>query len=61
MYCCGDTVTLADLCLVPQVYNARRFGVDMEAFPLIVAIDARLGKLAAFEAAHPSKQPDAVA
>lgn len=60
VYCCGDMVTLADLCLVPQVYNANRFGVNMAQFPLIATIDARLAKLSAFEKAHPSQQPDAV-
>jgi len=54
-YCLGDTVTLADICLVPQVYNARRWGVDMAAFPRIAAIDANLSALPAFAAAHPDR------
>jgi maleylacetoacetate isomerase len=58
-YCVGDAVTMADLCLVPQVYNARRFKVDLSAFPLISRIDATLSALPAFVAAHPDKQPDA--
>jgi glutathione S-transferase len=73
-YCVGDAVTLADVCLVPQVYNAHRcvsvtdgdmlmayrFNVDMDAFPLIVRIDQALGELEPFQRAHPSRQPDAV-
>ena len=60
LYCFKDSVSLADLYLVPQVYNANRFGVDMTAFPLISGICARLEVLDAFVAAHPSKQPDAI-
>ena len=56
-YCHGDTVTLADLCLVPQLYNARRWGVDLAPFPRVTAIDAALLALPAAQAAH----PDAVA
>lgn len=51
----GETVTLADICLVPQVYNARRWGVDMAAFPHIGSIDASLTALPAFAAAHPDR------
>ena len=51
----GDQVTLADICLVPQVYNARRWGVDMAAFPRIADIDANLATLPAFAAAHPDR------
>jgi maleylacetoacetate isomerase len=51
----GDKVTLADICLVPQVYNARRWGVDMAAFPRIAAVDAKLAALPAFAAAHPDR------
>ena len=51
----GDQVTLADICLVPQVYNARRWGVDMAAFPRITAVDANLAALPAFAAAHPDR------
>ena len=57
-YCVGDTITMADLCLVPQVYNARRFKVDMSKYPTIERIDAALLQLPAFKAAHPSAQPD---
>lgn len=58
-FCHGDAPTLADIVLVPQVFNARRFGVDMGRFPTIAAIDARCAELAAFADAAPAKQPDA--
>ncbi|TBZ22486.1 maleylacetoacetate isomerase [Rhizobium leguminosarum] len=51
----GDMPTMADLCLVPQLYNARRWGVDMTAFKRIVAIDSRCTELPAFQAAHPDR------
>lgn len=59
-YCLGDTVTVADLCLVPQLYNARRFSVDLDQYPRLLEIEARLNALPAFQAAHPDQQPDAV-
>jgi maleylacetoacetate isomerase len=55
----GDAPTVADICLVPQVFNARRFKVDISAFPKIVAVDAHASAHPAFAAAHPSAQPDA--
>jgi len=58
-YLCGKDVTLADLCLVPQVFNARRLKVPLDAFPKIVAADAACLKLAAFDKARPENQPDA--
>ena len=58
-FCHGDTPTLADCCLVPQVFNARRFGVDLTAYPTIAAIDAACAALDAFAAAHPANQADA--
>ncbi|OZI44402.1 maleylacetoacetate isomerase [Bordetella genomosp. 5] len=58
-FCHGDTPTVADLCLVPQVYNARRFGCDLSAFPTIERIDAACGELQAFVDAQPQNQPDA--
>jgi maleylacetoacetate isomerase len=59
LYCDGDTPSLADLCLVPQVYNARRFDVDMSKFPAISRIEKQCLSLPAFEAAKPENQPDA--
>jgi maleylpyruvate isomerase len=58
-YCFGNAVTLADVCLVPQVYNARRLKVPLDRFPKIVAVDAACLKLSAFERARPENQPDA--
>ena len=58
-YCFGNTVTLADLCLVPQLYNARRFDVDLDEFPNLLNIESRLSQQPAFLAAHPDSQPDA--
>jgi len=58
-YICGERVTLADLSLVPQVYNARRLKVPLEKFPKIVGVDAACMKLAAFDRARPENQPDA--
>lgn len=58
-YCVGDTVTLADICLVPQVYNAQRFALDMTPYPTISAITQRCQQLAAFALAAPEQQPDA--
>jgi maleylacetoacetate isomerase len=58
-FCLGDAPTLADVCLVPQMYNARRFGVDVTRYPRLVAISAHLEALPAFAAARPENQPDA--
>lgn len=58
-YCFGNQVTLADICLVPQLYNARRFKVDLAKYPKTVAADAACQKLPAFEQAKPENQPDA--
>ncbi len=58
-YACGAQVTLADICLVPQVANARRFKMPLEAYPKIVAVDAACQKLPAFDKARPDNQPDA--
>ena len=58
-YCHGQVPGLADCCLVPQVYNARRFGVDMARFPTLQRIEAACLELPAFDAARPERQPDA--
>ena len=58
-YTFGDTVTLADICLIPQVANARRLSVPLERFPKIVLVDAACAKLEAFAKARPENQPDA--
>ena len=57
-FCHGDQPTLADLCLVPQVFNARRFEVDIAQFPVIVRIDAACMELDAFSSAAPERQAD---
>jgi maleylacetoacetate isomerase len=58
-YACGKEVTLADICLVPQVYNARRLKTPLDRYPKIVAVDAACAKLPAFDKARPENQPDA--
>ena len=58
-YACGAHVTLADLCLVPQVFNARRLKVPLDKFPKIVAAEQACLKLHAFDKARPENQPDA--
>jgi maleylacetoacetate isomerase len=58
-YACGAQVTLADTCLVPQVFNARRLKVPLDSFPKIIAADAACLKLPAFDKARPENQPDA--
>jgi maleylacetoacetate isomerase/maleylpyruvate isomerase len=55
----GDRPSLADVCLVPQVANARRFDIAIDAFPRILAIDARCAEIPAFLAARPENQPGA--
>ncbi len=59
IYCHGDTPTLADVVLVPQVANARRFNIDLSVYPTIVRIDAACRNLPAFASAAPDRQPDA--
>ncbi|MDO4997772.1 MAG: maleylacetoacetate isomerase [Neisseria sp.] len=58
-FCHGDSPSIADCCLVPQVYNARRFQCDLSAYPNIVRIDAECQKIPAFQAAAPEQQADA--
>ncbi|GHD74321.1 maleylacetoacetate isomerase [Vogesella fluminis] len=57
--CFGDTPTLADVCLLPQVFNAQRYAVDMGGYPLLARIAANLERVPVFADAHPSRQPDA--
>lgn len=57
-FCFGQTPTLADICLVPQMFSATRFGVDTNAFPRLTAVHAACAALPAFAAAHPKTQPD---
>ena len=59
-YCVGDAPSFADCCLVPQLYSARRFKVDLTPFPTLTRIEAACEALPAFQAAHPDRQPDAV-
>jgi maleylpyruvate isomerase len=58
-YAYGKAVTIADICLVPQVSNARRLKVPLDKFPKIVAVDAACMALPAFDRARPENQPDA--
>jgi maleylpyruvate isomerase len=58
-FCHGDTPTMADCCLVPQVFNAQRFNVDLAQYPTIERIHATCVAMPAFAAAHPAQQPDA--
>jgi maleylpyruvate isomerase len=58
-FCFGDQPTIADLCLVPQLANARRFGVDLAAFPRLLKAEAAAGNIKAFADAAPDRQPDA--
>ena len=55
IFCHGNKPGMADICLVPQVYNARRWGVDLSAFPRLTAISDRCAELNAFAAAHPDR------
>lgn len=55
----GEAPTVADLCLIPQLYNARRFGVDLSACPRLLSAEAACAPLTAFKLAHPDAQPDA--
>lgn len=57
-FCYGDSPSVADICLVPQMYNARRFKVDLSAFPTLTRIDQTARALAAFADAAPERQSD---
>jgi maleylpyruvate isomerase len=58
-FCFGAAPTMAELCLVPQLANARRFGVDLKAFPRLLQAEAAAKELTAFADAAPERQPDA--
>jgi maleylpyruvate isomerase len=58
-FCQGDSPSMADVCLVPQVFNARRFAVDLGAYPRIVGIDAACRELPEFQSAAPDRQTQA--
>ena len=58
-HCFGSDVTMADVCLVPQVYNARRFQADLTPYPKIISVSSHLETLAPFSTARPDAQPDA--
>lgn len=60
-FCVGDRLSWADVCLIPQLYNARRFGVDLSEVPALLAIEARCEALEAFQRAHADRQVDAPA
>ncbi|KAM8915448.1 maleylacetoacetate isomerase isoform 2-T2 [Spinachia spinachia] len=57
-YCVGDEISMADICLVPQVYNAERFKVDVEQYPTIKRLNQTLLEIQAFKVTNPSCQPD---
>jgi maleylpyruvate isomerase len=58
-YCHGDTPTMADCCLVPQIFNAKRYQCDLAPYPAVMRVFDECMKLDAFDLAQPSKQPDA--
>jgi len=58
-HCHGDTPSMADCCLVPQIFNARRFECDLEPYPTVTRVFDACMRLEAFDRAQPSKQPDA--
>jgi maleylpyruvate isomerase len=59
-FCVGDAPTIADCCLIPQLYSANRFGVPVEHFPYLCLIMRACHEIPAFAEAHPDRQPDAV-
>ena len=59
LFLVGDEPSFADVCLVPQLYFARRFGIDLAPYPRLLAVEAACARLPAFEAAHADRQPDA--
>ena len=59
-FCVGDSPTWADICLIPQIYNAKRFGLDMTAYPKLSEIEHNCLAIEAFKQASPEAQPDAI-
>lgn len=59
LFCYGETPTIADICLIPQIYNAKRFNCDLSAYPTLMAINEACLKHPAFIDAQPERQPDA--
>ena len=59
-FCFGAAATIADICLVPQMYNARRYACDLAPYPTLLGIDSHCRELAPFADAAPERQPDAV-
>nr|WP_321273838.1 maleylacetoacetate isomerase [Alcaligenes faecalis] len=55
----GDTPGIAEICLIPQMFNARRFEIDLSAFPRLLAVEEKCLELSAFQEAAPDRQPDA--
>jgi maleylacetoacetate isomerase len=58
-FCFGNTATIADICLIPQIFNARRYDMDIARFPKIARVEAHCLDMPAFAAAAPDRQPDA--
>ncbi|NRA55597.1 MAG: maleylacetoacetate isomerase [Gammaproteobacteria bacterium] len=58
-FCFGELPSLADVCLIPQIFNAKRFHIDMSAYPILSEIDRQCQRIAAFAKAHPDQQADA--
>lgn len=58
-FCHGDSPTLADCTVIPQLFNARRFGCDLSSFPTLLRIEQNCNELLAFQRAAPGQQPDA--
>jgi glutathione S-transferase len=57
-YCIGDEITIADIYLVPQIYAAKRFNIDLSKYKEILRVSAELEKIPEFHDAHPHRQPD---
>ena len=58
LFAVGGSLTAAELFIIPQLYNARRFNVDLKNFPRLLAIEELCHRLSAFKKAHPDAQPD---